>query len=39
MEGLTVSAITFEVGADGRNPDGVEAHVLNVIEVIDDTLP
>lgn len=39
MEGLTISAFTFKISADGRYPDGIEAHVLDVVKVVDHTLP
>lgn len=35
---LSVCARPFEVCDDGRNPDGVKTHVLDVIQVIHDAL-
>lgn len=39
MVRVAVSRTAFQVLDDWRDPDGVEAHVLNVIKLIDDTLP
>lgn len=38
MVGLSVCARPFEVCDNWRNPDGVEPHILDVIQVIDDSL-
>jgi hypothetical protein len=39
VERLALLAGALEVGDDGRDPDGVEAHALDVVEVVRDPLP
>jgi hypothetical protein len=38
VERLAISALALEIGAHGRNPNGIKTHVLNVVEVVLDTL-
>ena len=39
MERFTLGRVSLEVLHNGRDPDGVEAHVLDVVELADDALP
>jgi hypothetical protein len=39
VERLALLAGALKVGDDGRDPDGVEAHALDVVEVVRDPLP
>ena len=36
---LAIRRVPLDVGDDRRDPDGIEAHALNVVEFLDDTLP
>lgn len=36
---LTPSESTFDILVNGRNPNSIESHPLDVIELIDDSSP
>lgn len=38
MEGLAIGSVPLDVLCNGRDPDSVEAHVLDIVELVDDTL-
>ena len=38
-EQLVDGRVTFQVLDYGRDPNGVETHALDVIQLLDDTLP
>lgn len=39
MEGFTISGLSLNIGYDGGNPNSVEAHVLDVVKLVDHALP
>jgi hypothetical protein len=34
VEGLSITALSLEVSGDGGDPDGVKAHILDIIEMV-----
>ena len=36
---FAIGSLVFKIFDDGGYPDGVEAHGLNVVEVVDDAVP
>lgn len=39
MVSLSLSCISDDVGHHRRNPDGIEAHILNIIQVVRNSIP
>ena len=39
MVRVTIPGAAFQVLDDGRDPNSIEAHVLDIIQLVDDALP